>query len=216
MDNLENPNKKFETILKESDLVSLSKDFGEVAIDNVMDEGILRDIPVLGTVVGLIKFGNTINKYTTAKKIYRFLLQLHKIPVDKRLKKIEEINASEKYRSSVGEMILELLDRIESDGKPEIIGRLMAAVIEETIDYRTYLKCAHIIKKTFYYDLEDLKNVCDGEVVKGEINDEIFNSGLIDHDFTSDYNDIKGGNYSNCNTRLSELGSIIVMHGMKQ
>lgn len=211
----ENPNKKFESVIKDSDLPSLSKDFAEVAVDGIMDDGVLRDLPLVGALVGAVKFGNSINKYLSAKKIYKFLFELHYIPQEQRIKKIDEINDSKKYQSSVGEMTFELLERIESDGKPEIIGKLFAAVITEKIDYRTYLKCTHIIKSMFYYDLEELKKQYDGKYVIGPVNDGIFNSGLVDVNFAATFDQTKNHNPKKSDTTLTRHGDVIINIGMK-
>lgn len=216
MEKPENPNKKFEMVIKDSELPSLSKDFAEVAVDGIMDEGVLKDLPLVGGLVGIIKFGNSINKHLSAKKIYKFLFELHNIPQEKRIKKIDEINNSRKYQSRVGEMIFELLERIESDGKPEIIGKLFSAVIEEKLDYRIFLNCAHIIKNIFYYDLEDLKNSYDGQYVKGPLSDSIFVSGLVDVDFVTNLKEsLEKSEPTRYHSTLTELGNAVINIGMK-
>ena len=200
----ENPNKKLELVIKDSDLPSLSKDFAEVAVDGIMDDGILRDLPLVGGLVGIIKFGNSINKHLTAKKIYKFLFELHHIPQEQRIKKIDEINNSKRYRSSVGEMIFELLERIESDGKPEIIGKIFAAVIEEKIDYKHYLKCAHTVKNFFYYDLEELKTRYEKGNIYAKPGDGFEENGLVNI-----------GTLGVNETTLSKLCETIIKIGMK-
>ncbi|MBW8198290.1 hypothetical protein [Flagellimonas abyssi] len=219
MEKPENPNKKLELVIKDSDLPSLSKDFAEVAIDGIMDEGVLQDLPLVGGIVGAVKFGNSINKYLSAKKIYKFLFELHTIPQEQRIKKIDEINNSRKYQSSVGEMIFELLEKIESDGKPEILGKLFKAVIEEKIDYETYLRLAHIVKRLFYYDLVWLKNNSEGLRVNGRINDELYTSGLITQDLVNIYEKAKEMNKDrkpDVNDRsLTYLGDMLISIGMK-
>ncbi len=200
----ENPNKKLELVIKDSDLPSLSKDFAEVAVDGIVDDGVLRDLPLVGGIIGVLKFGNSINKYFSAKKIYKFLFELHHISQEQRIKKIDEINNSKKYQSSVGEMIFELLERIESDGKPEIMGKIFAAVIEEKIDFHDYLKCAHIVKNFFYYDLERLKSGHEKGDIYTSFGDGFFDSGLI-----------VIGTKGRSETTLSKLGEIIIEIGMK-
>ncbi|WP_298549222.1 hypothetical protein [uncultured Aquimarina sp.] len=169
-----------------------------------MDEGVLRDLPLVGGLIGMVKFGNSINKFLSAKKIYKFLFELHRIPQEQRIKKIDEINSSGKYQNKVGEMIFELLERIESDGKPEIIGKMFAAVIEERIDYSIYLKCAHLVKNSFYYDLVKLKLEHEKGLIHTTIGDGLLDSGLI-----------KIGTIGKDPTTLSELGKIIIEIGMK-
>ena len=198
-----NPNKKLELVIKDSELPSLSKDFAEVAIDGIMDDGVLKDVPLVNTIVGVVKFGNSINKYLSAKKIYKFLFELHHIPQEQRIKKIDEINNSKKYQSSVGEMIFELLERIESDGKPEIVGKMFAAVIKEKIDFIDYLRCTHIVKNIFYYDLEKLKSGHEKGDIYTTIGDGLLDSGLI-----------RLGTKGKSETTLSELGKMIIEIGM--
>lgn len=204
MNKPQNPNKNLELVIKDSDLPSLSKDFAEIAIDGIMDDGVLKDLPLVGSIIGVMKFGNSVNKFLAAKKIYKFLYELHEIPKHKRIKKIDEINDSKEYQSTVGEMIFELLDRIESDGKPEIIGKLFSAVIEEKIDYKTYLKCAHFVKNFFYYDLVELKNNYDIKYITGTMSNEFIDGGLV-----------KLGDFDAKKTILTELGDIIINLGMK-
>lgn len=55
MAELQNPNKKLESVIKDSELSALAKDYAELAIDGVMDDGILKDIPPVGTVIGIMK-----------------------------------------------------------------------------------------------------------------------------------------------------------------
>lgn len=222
-----NPNKKLELVIKDSDLPSLSKDFTEVAIDGVLDDGVLKDIPLVGGIVGLVKFGSSIYKYLTAKKIYKFLFELHKIPQQKRIDKIDQINNSKKYQSSVGEMTFELLERIESDGKPEIIGKLFRAVIEEEIDYSTYLKATHIVKTVFYYDLVKLKQVYDGTYIREQIDETLRINGLVQSnvdfvkamnaelEFDDDGNKKESTQYEQEKDSLTEMGQLIIEIGME-
>lgn len=215
-----NPNKTLENVIKDSELPALAKDYTELVIDGVLDDGILKDVPLVGSVIGVMKFGNSLNKHFSAKKIYKFLYELHSIPLDKRIKKIEEINSSKKYQSNVGEIILEQLDKIESDGKPEIIGKLFCAFIEEEINFQTYLRLAHIVNKVFYYDLVKLKESTKNLKLPRNITvDDFFTNGLIISDPANDYEKFKElykeheremGNVS-----LTYLGHMLVNVGMK-
>lgn len=219
MEQLENPNKKLEDVIKDSELPALAKDYAELVIDGVMDDGVLKDLPFFGSLIGVVKFSNSINKHISTKKLYKFLFELHSIPMEKRIKKIDQINSSEKYQSTIGEQIFELLDKIESDGKPEIIGKLFKAVIEETIDYQTYLRLAHIVKRLFYFDLKLLKERTEGLRVQGRINDEVYSSGLIRQDLGNVYKKVikmnKGRKPGVNDISLTELGDILINIGMK-
>lgn len=210
------PNKQLENIIVNSDLSLLSKDYAELAIDRFLDDGVFKDIPLLGTLMSVLKFSNSINKLFTFKKLYKFLFELNSLSQEKRNKKIEEINKSRKYQSTVGEMIFELLDKIESDGKPEIIGKLFAAVIEEKIDYETYLRLAYIVKNIFYYDLIWLVENTNGEKVNGNINDSLITNGLATMDFVNNFEtSLTSDNSVKSYATMTELGKILINIGMK-
>ena len=79
-----NSNKSLELAIVDSGLAGLTKDYAELAIDGLLKDGIFKDIPILGSVIGTIRFGSSINKHIATKKLYKFLFQLHKIPFEKR------------------------------------------------------------------------------------------------------------------------------------
>lgn len=227
MEKSHNSNKSLELAITNSDLKNLTKEYGELAIDGILKDGILKDIPLLGTIIGAIKFGNSINQNIATKKLYKFLFQLNKIPLEKRKQKIEEINSSKKYQSKVGEQIFELLEKIESDGKPEIIGKLFAAVIQEKIDYIKFLKASHIVKTVFYYDLIALKKTYDGKYLNDPIDDTLMTNGLVQSNvdfvksfekglnFDDDGNSKEPEEYKQEKDSLTDMGKLIVEIGMK-
>ena len=61
--------KSIEETIGNSDLTSLGIDLSEVAIDAVMEDGILKDLPVVGAIVGLAKFGMNLKERILLKKI---------------------------------------------------------------------------------------------------------------------------------------------------
>ena len=109
-------------------------------------------------------------------------------------------------------MIFELLDKIESDGKPEIIGKLFASVINEKIDYHAYLRLTHIVKSAFYYDLLMLKNYDENDYLYEGNSEHLTSLGLSSIGYDSwDRPAPKG----NCSGEISETGKMIVEFGMK-
>lgn len=221
------PNIEFETVIKESDINSMLKDYSELILDKNLEDGILKEIPIISTIVSSIKFGNSVNEYFFRKKIFKFLFQLKDIPINKREQVIEKINVSEKYQNKVGETIIELLDKIETEGKPEILGKMLGAVIEEKMDYFNFLKASHIVKSIFYYDLVMLKEAYDGEYVNNYSNDSLIIAGVINLEIPNwgnqlekslnfdmdSYKELEEENSSRSN--LSEIGKIIIEVGMK-
>ncbi len=215
MEGVTNPSLDLEKVLTDSSLPSVAIEYGELFLDGILKEGVLKEMPIVGSIIGGIQFANSIQKHLIVKKLYKFLFELKDIPEETRRSKINEINNSKKYASSVGEMIFELLEKIESDGKPEIIGKLFKAVLEEKIDYRTYLKLAHIVKSVFYYDLVQLKEMTKNDLIIGEMKDSLFLSELTDTDFVANFSDAYNDNEKGeSNTKLTDLGKVLIYTGM--
>lgn len=206
---------QFENIISNSNLIELTSDYAELIIDKIVDDGFLKDIPVIGSIINVVKFGNSVNQHFFAKKIYKFLFELKSIPPEKRKKKLQEINDSKKYQSSVGEIILEFIDKIESDYKPEILGKLFKAYIEEKIDFQTYLRLVHIMKSIFIYDILELKkSIIDNKYCTYSC-DQFVIMGLIKIDFVTPFENALNGIEQEKYTELSELGINLNNYGLQ-
>ena len=220
-----NPDEELEKIIKNSDIGSVLKDYTETMIDKVIDNEFIKDIPLLSSIVASIKFGNSINEHFFRKKIFNFLFELRVVPQERRKKIIDKLNTSSKYQNKVGETIIEIVDKIESEEKPNILGKMFVAVLEEKINYLIFLKAAHILKSVFYYDLLDLKSNCKGEYIDNYSNDYLVIAGIINVEYSSfvdvfennlnsnrdDYN----LNNDSVKTKLTEVGKLIIEIGMK-
>ncbi|MBS4068028.1 MAG: hypothetical protein KGZ62_05470 [Sulfurimonas sp.] len=73
-----------EKTLKDSDLQEVTTGLAEVFIDNLIKDGIVKDIPIIGTVVGFGKVIYGIREQLFLKKIIYFISEVKDIPADKR------------------------------------------------------------------------------------------------------------------------------------
>ncbi len=198
-----------------SDALSILAENGEALLDHLLKDGMAKELPVIGTIIGNIRFASSVNKLITARKLYKFLTQLQKVPLIKRIDQIDKISRSGKYRSSVGLMVWELLDKIESDYKPEIIGKLFAAYLDEKISFEIYLRLAHIVKNAFYPDLAGLVPGKQWRIEAKEISDPLLVSGLIDVDLKEVYVNGKDGIIGDeQHGTLNELGQTLYTYGL--
>lgn len=58
--------------LKQSDLKSVAFDVAEVTIDSILQDGVLRDLPVVNVITNFIKTGLHIKDYFFIKKLLKF------------------------------------------------------------------------------------------------------------------------------------------------
>lgn len=128
--------------LKNSDLQSLTGNLAEVIFDGALEEGIVKDIPIIGTLLGIGKLSVGVRDSLLLRKIVSFISELNNIPPEKRRKVIEEIDASEKYRIRVGEKLLYIIDKCDDHEKSQLVAKLFAAFINGVMSYAQFLKGA--------------------------------------------------------------------------
>src|SRR5262245_61944564 len=89
--------------IKSSDLKDIAVDLSEIGLDSLLEDGLLKDIPVFGSLVKLYKTGQTIRDALFAKKLLLFLQGISKVSPEQRRATIEKLNASEDFQKQVGE-----------------------------------------------------------------------------------------------------------------
>lgn len=158
-DNIQN---SFEVTLTDSNLQNLGTDIAELALDSVLNEGLLKEIPVVGTIVNLSKIGTNIHDRLFIKKILSFLSALKDVSLNERKKMIESIDNSKKYRVRVGEKLLYIIDSSEDYEISELVGLLFKAYLEGKITYDDFIKTASVLnrlnKSDFDWFVKERKN----------------------------------------------------------
>jgi hypothetical protein len=150
-DNIQN---SFNITLTDSNLENLGIDISELAIDSVLQDGLLKDIPIVGTIINLSKFGANIHDRLFLKKLLSFLNKLESVPSEKRKELIQNIESSKKYRMKVGEKLLYIIDTCEDYEISELVGLLFKAFTEEKVSYDDFLKGASVLKKLSMSDFK--------------------------------------------------------------
>lgn len=136
-------------------LGELLGDLGEVAIDCALSEGVLRDIPIIGSITGLFRAGREIRSELFLKKIAIFLSQISEASHGERQQFAKRF-ANDAESRRFGESVLLLLERAENMEKPRIVGRIMRAAIRGQIDLTKAMRLAAIVDRCYMQDLDHL------------------------------------------------------------
>lgn len=192
----------------ESDLFSVTRDIAEIGVDAILQEGILKEIPILSTLSGLAKTGATVRDYLYLKKIYRFLGELNRIPLDERQNFIDVLGNDETEREKTGENLLLIIDRLDNINKPEILGRMFCDFLSNTISKSDFMSLAKslelfnlelIINLNSYYNSDARNN----DYPSDDILQSLASSGLVGMYFGSGAINDGGGGY--CRNKLGKL-----------
>ncbi|PXY43578.1 hypothetical protein [Flavobacterium hydrophilum] len=179
MSNLSNISTALTTTIKDSDIHGVTGDLLEVILDKSFKDGILKDIPIISTIIGFVKAGIKINDALFFKKILHLIAQINDVPAEERGKVISEIDESKNYRVKIGEKLLFIVDKCDDHEKAEIIGYLFKEFLKRKMAYDEFLRCCSIIEKCVINDLlvflnNDIKRyytINDGE--------ELLNVGML-------------------------------------
>jgi hypothetical protein len=113
--------------LRSSELQSAGKDLFEVALDSTLQEGVLKDVPVFGTVVGLIRAAGSVRDAFLIHKMHRFLSSLSTLSDQERKDMVNRLDGDAVFRGRVGEGVIEIIDRLEATRKPEMLAKIFGA-----------------------------------------------------------------------------------------
>jgi uncharacterized membrane protein (DUF441 family) len=129
--------------IKRSELSSLAAEYGEVAVDSLLQEDSpWKELPVIGSILAVAKLYGTYSDYLLTKKIMLFLYQLHDILPDERVKVIEQI---ERETPDFGESLMMIIERCNDSKKPVVLGRVLASYIQGEIDIRMLHNLYHSV-----------------------------------------------------------------------
>ncbi|SDT61866.1 hypothetical protein SAMN05216490_4366 [Mucilaginibacter mallensis] len=174
-----NIQESFDRTLKHTNFQDITIDISEITIDSLLKDGILKDIPIVGTLIHLAKLGANVRDLLFLKKVISFMNGLRNIPPTERDKMINKINDSKEYKVKVGEKLLYIIDTCSDYENSENASHLFKAFLEEKITYDEFLRSANIIERITSYDLKwFLKNTREYMGVD-EVN-SLISSGLFD------------------------------------
>ena len=138
-------------------------DIGEVFLDTVFDEGILKEIPIIGTIASLTKAGISLRERNLAKNTYAFILGFKKQTLSE-----EDINnyrkriANPKIAEKELGYALILLDKEVHYQKADILGRAYRNYVDGRITWEKFVEISESISRMFMADIDYLFRISKG------------------------------------------------------
>ncbi len=168
IDAIENPN-----------LNELISDVGELALDSVLTDGLLREIPVINTLVNLGGIFVSLRERIYATKVLSFLQPISKIPEKERKDFAQKLRSEEEFKK-FSETVFMLIDRMENRSQATVSGAIMEAHIKGKVSYETAVRMCSMVTRAHVSDLRYLKTFIDGVQGKNDmIAEALFSAGFI-------------------------------------
>lgn len=143
-----------EETIKDTNLQDVTADLAETFTDAILKEGLLKDLPIIGTIIGLTRVTISLNERLLIKKLIYFMSELKTIDADKRRRLIEEIDSSEIERIKVGEKLLYIIDKCDDHTSAKYIAILFSSFLNEDISYEEFLRGSTILQRLLIQDIE--------------------------------------------------------------
>lgn len=144
-----------DTIAKSGD-IELPAEILEFTVDQIMDDGILKDIPIVGWIAKGISAANSISDRILYHKVLRFLIALEKNSQGKRADFLHKVESDPKYGRKVGEHLLVIINKIDAFEKTTLLAKCFDHFLTEDLDFQYFVDLSNIIERTPISDLKAL------------------------------------------------------------
>lgn len=193
-------------------------DYSELALDDFLDDGILKEIPIIKTIYSIGKIGLSIRERFFVKKLFSFLKEFHSDELPEEAIRVFRVRfANDKhYRSEVTEQIMIYLDSFLALEKAKILAKLLNAHIAGYYDWAhfnhlsTCLNSIHpksflFLHKLSQYDFKIPEGNKEGALPRDHENESLLTSSGI-----SFQSSVWSSSFS-----VSEIGKDLYKYGIK-
>jgi len=127
----------------------LATDYAEIGLDSFVTDEVLKEIPIVKTLVGLTRGALKVREIHFAKKLMTFLKHFHsgKLSEDKMNGFKREFEENTSYRERVLEQIMIYNDRFIEVNKSEIYANLFLAHLNGKYNWESFLSLSSCLEK---------------------------------------------------------------------
>lgn len=149
--------KAMEETISSEHLIAV-EDIGEVLIDTTLNDGLLKDIPVISSIVGARKLITNIRDYLFVNKLISFLFPIKDTNAKERIEAIKKWEKDSKYRINVGESLLGMIDRCDNRIKAEWLSRLFYELVLKRQWSDLFMRAEKILSSISVMDMQYFLN----------------------------------------------------------
>jgi len=144
------------TTITDRGAADLLGDATEAALDDFLADGVLKNVPIVGSLMKIAKVGVGISDYLFLKKVARFLHELNDVTDEERHEFLGRLQVDDEHRREVGETLMLLLDRIDDMNKATLLARGFKAYLQGRIDQDTFRRIGFAIDTLYLGFIQQL------------------------------------------------------------
>jgi hypothetical protein len=143
----------------DADAIEVAFGFADVAASAGAE--ITSEIPILRTLVAIVRTTKSVSTALLTRKVVRFLSQLQDVKAEEREAFLRKLEGPDRERI-IGELVL-VLERHETLRKSEIQGKLFAGLIKGELTNREYFDLTHATLAVNVQSLDALRKFYEGQ-----------------------------------------------------
>jgi hypothetical protein len=172
----------------DNNITDLTVDIGELLIDSFLNDGLFKDIPILGIGLKTIRISTNISDVLLLNKIKLFMENLNIIKQDD-IEKFKEKMKNDKFQKEVGIKILNIIDKTDEYIKIKWIAKAFLDYLNKKINKDFFYRIITIINNAFVQDIIKLRCfeikkeiLSNNKIVESYILHQLFSNGLLSND----------------------------------
>lgn len=158
------------------DSESIIENYTELGIDLLIKNDVLKDIPIIGTIIGGTKVVKNIHERNSIKNLIQFINEINTGKVDKdKLKKYQKelIKNKKKAEIELGRVLLILDENLDNE-KNIMLGKLFKGYINEDLTWNEFCELTEVVRRLFVQDIPLLLGIYHGGLKKSKIQQEMY------------------------------------------
>lgn len=201
--------------------LSMITDVGEAIMDSALNDGILKDIPILGSIVGAGKCIKNISDVLFTNKLIAFLTGLKDAEAEERKAAILKWEDDAKYRMRVGEALLNMINRCDDTQKAQWLSKLFYELVLKQQKSELFMRSEKVLSAMSVMDVMSFLDLPQStyENLSLEKGEPYANSGLYRINAPNGYVAVEVLRIKNTTMRITEVGKyiyLILNSGAKQ
>lgn len=166
-------------IIRDAQGIDALTEIFEVGGDTFFKEGVAKEIPILGSMLSIIRAISATRNELFLKKIMRFMSQYDSVDQTSKNLLIDRFKDDSNYRKNIGETVFTALERFDQISKADAYGLLFVAYIKQKCTHREFLHYTTVIQAINWDNIDLLEKFYTQPIAGGE---QYFYQGFVDEE----------------------------------
>ncbi|MBX3723284.1 MAG: hypothetical protein KF713_15680 [Turneriella sp.] len=196
------------SLTKNRPVEQLLVDNSEVSLDQVLESGIIRELPIIKNLVALTKAGIGLRDYLYMKRIVRFVQNAENITPEERDEFLKKYGSAD-----FSDDLLLIIEKSDTLQKAAYIGKAFKALLKGAIELKQFKDLSHAINKANTDNLAILDEIYYPVISRRNpsVQDDLLQAGLLNLLHYDGLMNKQGTGYLN-----NDLGKLFITHCLEK